>query len=47
VNDATPTPVRLDLPTLSVSAFGHARDGDIYAVTFASPSIYRVVPESP
>jgi glucose/arabinose dehydrogenase len=47
VNDATPTPVPLDLPTLSVSAFGQARDGDIYVVTFDSPSIYRVAPETP
>lgn len=47
VNDATPSPVPLGLPTSSVSAFGQARDGDIYVVTFDSPSIYRVVPETP
>lgn len=47
VNDATPTPVRLDLPALNVSAFGQARDGEVYVVTFNSPSIYTLIPATP
>jgi len=47
VNDPTPTPVRLDLPTQNVSAFGQARNGEIYVVTFGNPSIYTLVPATP
>jgi glucose/arabinose dehydrogenase len=46
-SDPMPDPVRLDLPTLSVSAFGQARDGEVYVVTHNSPSIYSFVPATP
>jgi glucose/arabinose dehydrogenase len=42
-----PRPDRLDLPGKNVSAFGQGRDGEIYVVTFDSPSIYKIVEEGP
>lgn len=42
--DDTAPPTKLDLPKKSVTAFGQGRDGEIYAVTFDSPSIYKIVP---
>jgi glucose/arabinose dehydrogenase len=37
---------RLALPVTSVSAFGQGRDGEVYVVSFGSPSIQRFVPSS-
>ena len=42
--DAAATPTNLDLDPKNVSAFGQGRDGEVYIVTFNSPSIYRIVP---
>jgi glucose/arabinose dehydrogenase len=42
--DDTAPPTRLDLDPKNVSAFGQGRDGEIYVVTFDSPSIYKIVP---
>lgn len=36
---------RLDLPSISVSAFGQDRDGEVYVLSyFGAPSIYKLVP---
>jgi glucose/arabinose dehydrogenase len=35
---------RLTLPLTSVSAFGQGRDGEIYVLSFGSPSIQKIVP---
>jgi glucose/arabinose dehydrogenase len=43
-DDMSP-PTELDLDSKNVAAFGQGRDGEIYAVTHDSPSIYRIVPE--
>jgi len=37
-------PIQLSVPALAVSAFGQDADGEVYVVTFESPSIYRLVP---
>ncbi|MGH0029441.1 MAG: PQQ-dependent sugar dehydrogenase, partial [Myxococcota bacterium] len=37
-------PEDLGLPTHNISAFGQDDDGEIYLVTFSSPSIYRLAP---
>jgi glucose/arabinose dehydrogenase len=42
--DGTAPPTRLDFDPKNVSAFGQGRDGEVYAVTFDSPSIYKIVP---
>jgi glucose/arabinose dehydrogenase len=42
VDDDAP-PTRLALDPKRVSAFGQGRDGEIYVVTFDSPSLYRIV----
>ena len=42
--DDTAPPTRLDLDPKNVSAFGQGRDGEIYVVTYDSPSIYKIVP---
>ena len=43
-----PRPARLEgLDPHNVSAFGQGRDGEIYVVTFDSPSIYKIVPDVP
>jgi glucose/arabinose dehydrogenase len=43
IDDTAPA-TRLDLDPKHVSAFGQGRDGEIYVVTFDSPSIYKIVP---
>ena len=47
--DTSELPDGLDLPAKNVSAFGQGRDGEIYIVTFDTPSIYRLaeVPPAP
>lgn len=37
-------PIPLGLPAKAVTAFGQGRDGEVYVVSFDSPSIYRLVP---
>jgi glucose/arabinose dehydrogenase len=37
---------RLSLPNTNVSAFGQGRDGEIYVVSFGTPSLSKVVPSS-
>ena len=37
---------RLAVPVTNVSAFGQGRDGEVYVVSFGSPSIQRFVPQS-
>jgi glucose/arabinose dehydrogenase len=37
-------PIQLSVPTHAVSAFGQDADGEVYLVTFDSPSIYKLAP---
>jgi glucose/arabinose dehydrogenase len=47
VGDSAPEPAMLSLPAQNVSAFGQDRNGEVYVVTFGTPSIYTLVPATP
>ena len=46
VNVADAPAQRLSVPSTPVAAFGQGRDGEVYVVSFGSPSIQRFVPGS-